>query len=522
MELRRNGRIYPPALLIKCFAVLFFVLMVVVWLCLVISNRASDELETGLQLLAAVAVLGVVLGACGLYRRAAHSRILGRLFEENPWQVAAIVMGLTLLLQVIMVVSIYTPIGWDVEWTLEAATATTTYQRVDYFTAYPNNLLLAFYERIWLAIFAFFGMTDAWLALCLVGVLSVDVAIMSIYAVAARAYGVKTAYATLFFSILLFGFTPWLIVPYSDIYSMPYVAGILCCYLGWRQSTATVRRVVYAALCGLLAGVGFLLKPHTIVMVVAIAIVHLFYLKKGEVRSTLVACAVVAAVALAAYGGFQLFVRHQTVVPIIDGRAFPVEHFINTGLSSDPDFGAHGAYGGYSQENVNAIQHLTSTAEMQAVSRAMIKQRLGEMGFGGYISFLFSKLRWVMSEGYFYWGLEGGFADFTQREPNFFTQLFYRNGDNFSLYLYSAQGVWIVVLLFVAIGAGCAVFKKTDRRTAILECAVFGLLCFLMLFEGRARYLISYLPCFSLLAAVGLGETYRGVRGLALKRRIDA
>lgn len=503
MELRRNGRIYLPALLVKIFAVLFFVLMLVVWFCLSFFNRASDDLKTGWQLLAAFVVVLVVAGVGLLYTHITQKRAVKNIIGAKSSLIVAVLMGALLLLQIVMVVHIYIPIGWDVEWTLEAATTTTTYQRIDYFTACPNNLLLAFYERAWLAVFSFFGLTDAWLAMSLVGILSVDVAILTIYTIAKRIYDVETAYMAFFFSVLLFGFTPWLIVPYSDTFSMPFVMGILYFYIRWSLSVSRAERAVCAVACGLLTGVSFLLKPHVAVMVVAIGLIQVLYQKRAEIKGELAFFGLLIAAAVAVYAGFQCFAQYQELVPILPNRAFPMEHYINTGLSSDPDFGAHGAFGGYSSENVAAIQNLSSTQEMRAVSLSMIKERLGKMGFGGYIAFLFSKLRWITSEGYFYWGLESGFADFTAREPNVFTQYFYRGGDYFDLYLYVSQGIWIVILLFVTIAAGLAVIKKTDRYTFIIECAVFGLLCFLLIFEGRARYLISYLPCFSLLAAVG-------------------
>ncbi|MDL2293482.1 glycosyltransferase family 39 protein [Ruminococcaceae bacterium OttesenSCG-928-D13] len=492
-----------PALLVQIFAVLFFVLMLVVWFCLSFFNRASDDIKTGWQLLAAFAVLLIVAGIGFGYTCITQNGTIKSVVDVKSSIIVVVLMGVLMLLQIVMVVHIYTPIGWDVEWTLEAATTTTTYQRIDYFTACPNNLLLAFYERAWLAVFSFFGLTDAWLVMSLVGVLSVDMAILTTYATAKRIYNVETAYSAFFFSVFLFGFTPWLIVPYSDTFSMPFVMGILYFYTRWSLSVRRPERAVCAVACGLLTGVGFLLKPHVAVMAVAFGLIQVLYQKRAEIKGELIFFGLLIAVAFAVYVGFQCFAQYQELVPILPNRAFPMEHYINTGLSSDPEFGAHGAFGGYSSENVAAVQNLSSTQEMRAVSLSMIKERLGRMGFGGYLAFLFNKLRWITSEGYFYWGLESGFADFTSREPNVFTQFFYRGGDYLDLYLYVSQGVWVVVLLFVTVAAWLAVTRKTDRYTFIIECAVFGLLCFLLIFEGRARYLISYLPCFSLLAAVG-------------------
>ena len=36
-----------------------------------------------------------------------------------------------------------------------------------------------------------------------------------------------------------------------------------------------------------------------------------------------------------------------------------------------------------------------------------------------------------------------------------------------------------------------------------MRCAIFGILCFILLFEGRSRYMINHLPFFVMLASYG-------------------
>ncbi len=40
----------------------------------------------------------------------------------------------------------------------------------------------------------------------------------------------------------------------------------------------------------------------------------------------------------------------------------------------------------------------------------------------------------------------------------------------------------------------------------LLRCSILGILFFILLFEGRSRYLILYLPCFSLLSGWALSQ----------------
>ena len=46
--------------------------------------------------------------------------------------------------------------------------------------------------------------------------------------------------------------------------------------------------------------------------------------------------------------------------------------------------------------------------------------------------------------------------------------------------------------------------ERADRTTAAVLLGLLGIICFVMLFEARARYLYLYSPVFILAAALGL------------------
>jgi hypothetical protein len=90
-------------------------------------------------------------------------------------------------------------------------------------------------------------------------------------------------------------------------------------------------------------------------------------------------------------------------------------------------------------------------------------------------------------------GMEGGFlqTDFENATPlqSFLRNLVYRQGAYYDIYVYS-EGLLIIRL------------------------CVIGIFLFVLLFEGRARYLINHLPYLCLLAGYGFNAAAETVRAL--------
>ena len=148
-----------------------------------------------------------------------------------------------------------------------------------------------------------------------------------------------------------------------------------------------------------------------------------------------------------------------------------------------------------------------------AANLAVIRQRLAEFGPLGYLKFLSDKGRWVLGDGTMYFGGEvptGGCFQQTA-SARFWQQFFWRNGRYYPALAHLLQAVWMTVA-----GLCCLpLVKKRDDYThpaaACCRLGVCGIILFILLFEGRARYLINFLPVFVVLAAFGLpGVNLRG------------
>ena len=189
-----------------------------------------------------------------------------------------IVATLVLLtLQIIIVENIFFEVGWDVSYLKEAAQ-----QYVDnnldefhghYFEKNPNNIFMYVLTIAFVSIGKYIGF-DGYKALVYFGVIlnnaSVLMTSLVVYRVSKKRIWGYVAYVL---SALLFGLSPWLIAPYSDIFSVLIPICSLYIYLAIRDS-----KVVWflkPVLVVILPGIAYGIKPTNLFILFAIAIYEL-------------------------------------------------------------------------------------------------------------------------------------------------------------------------------------------------------------------------------------------------------
>lgn len=417
---------------------------------------------------------------------------------------------LIFIIQLSIVSFTHTSIGWDVGMVMNVALSGSPNEHAAYFSRYPNNFFLFLFFR-------FLGKTlgriiNIWLAAGLVNILFVDIALFLSCFCAKKCFGRKTFYCVFALSALLFAFFPWLIVPYSDTLSMPFPIGIFACFLCFREAEKRPKKIMFAVLAGLLTWIGYLIKPTVIIAWIAVAIVGCFlpFSAKKSFRQHAGFLLLTGILFFLGSIIWQSFLYHQQWMEIDPQKAAPAEHFFMMGLNQ-----GKGTYGAYKEDDVAFTFSFATLEERKEADLQVAFQRLQEYGPGGYLRFLWNKARWVTSEGIFFWGKEGHFADFSKSPFNDFQNLFYPTGSFFPLFLYLAQGVWLLTLflLIIPFWPGCRFRKNKSFEalplTALLRCALLGILLFILLFEGRSRYLILYLPCFSLLSGWALSVCFQ-------------
>lgn len=167
------------------------------------------------------------------------------------------------LLHLVIITGGWFESGWDVRFvTGEKAN---TY----YFSTYPNNLFLSGLFRYLQRIALRLGMRSKYLPLVVCSGACLTVSMVLITYVARKTLGYKAGYCTLALSFVCIGLTPWMLVPYSDTYAMPFTTAIL-----WAFLCIDDPRVKWGSIT-LLAAIGYQIKPTVIFACAAVIFVAL-------------------------------------------------------------------------------------------------------------------------------------------------------------------------------------------------------------------------------------------------------
>lgn len=378
-----------------------------------------------------------------------------------------------------------------------------------YLSMYPNNMPLLAIDRVAAAVGARLGvMPDS----LLIGLNAVALlaSIWFVHLLVRRCAGpVAAALAAVLVTVFV-GLSPWMAVPYTDIFGMPFTIGAIgFASLAW-FGRGLWRWLAWAAAV-LSAAVAYVIKTTPVVLIVAGVLVILLGLlpsREGTgprppagmvirrvARVTAVA-GLTALVFVGAVAGITTIAWHGTKAHL--GRVHtsasaPAIWWIANGMIEVPAK-TYISYGGYSRTMVKAIDGRTQP-EMTAYSRQFIADRWAERGLPGMVEFYASKAVWNWGDGTFTaWGEGGDAQKHPYAEGAVSDALMEFTGYHSPYYETRAsitEGVWAAVVLLAGIGLLRARFR---RDLLLLALSTLGIGLFVLAFQGRARYLLTFVP----------------------------
>ncbi|RKR72942.1 glycosyltransferase family 39 protein [Frondihabitans australicus] len=477
----------------------------------------------------AVTITAVVLAAAlpfaYLWAGVVDRRFARRSRRANGLAVAGVVVAAFAILLVIGMLTLRSP-GFDAGVVFGAAINLTAGhglngEEVRYFSMYPNNVFLTF--SLWKsfalvkAIAHISGPPALFYALAVAANAAVlACGVLLTFTVARRVAGRQVAIFTLLPTAVLVVLSPWIGTVYSD--TLGLVFPILVIYLFLRADSAgtTRARLLWWGGIGLVTAVGYEIKPTTVFAVVAVALVVLIRvpLRRAGARALLppVASIVAALVVLGvAHVGIGAVLDRSGTVPFSlahDTTQFPLTHFLK--------MGSHGT-GGYDAHDVAVTRAIPTEAGKFAEGLQGYASNVAAQGPVRYAGFLAEKTARFLGDGTFYQWQEGGELNLpfivTDSLGKDAQAVYGPSGALHPALVDLWQAMWTLVLL---LGAAPLVLRR-DRRlfgdaSVAMRVAILGLIVFLMLFEGRSRYVYLYVPFFVVLAGVSmrsLAERFR-------------
>jgi len=310
---------------------------------------------------------------------------------------------------------------------------------------------------------------------------------------------------------VLIGMSPWLSVPYTDFYAMPFIVGGVTLADRALAPGRTSTRIILWVLAIASISIAYSIKTTPVVIVIAAvltAVIATFDhgLPAARRMGVVAACAasVVAFVALGTGLTSAATSRSGVDASRIDPTATPpLLWWVALGSVERRAASGAVAYGAYSREMVVAVQG-RSQDQMRDYASSVLADQWGQRGLGGTVAFYSNKAAWNWGDGMFWaWG-EGGDSRRDALAPaTGATRILHEvNGLHGSAYQWRAdltQGLWVAVL----IGAGLGLLRAPYRReTVLVAVSVLGIAAFTLLFQGRSRYLFAFVPLVVALAGM--------------------
>jgi len=462
----------------------------------------------------------VVAAACMAFMSYRPGKRTVRLY---PWfMVAAFVAALAIELLIAHALTSY-GYSWDSEFVYNQAVQFGQHGSLDpgflvYLRDNPNNIGLLTILGLFFKVLHHFGVTNYLFAAVLlnVGVLFLTHIVTTV--VAYMMYGRRIAVIAFGFGFVFITLSMYVQTPYTDTLTVLFPITIFFLALLFVKYGALYARILIAALIATLGVIGYLIKPTAIIAVVALMIISFIWLvatKNGPSFSKRLGLyAVYAATGLmfagVTYLGFTKVVDATHMLPYAYADAGdlskPITHYIAMGMRSKV-VGNSVNYGGFDSELTNTIVKLQTEQAKKNFAKDAISRQLSDYGPVGYAAFLGHKIKWITSDATFY-----AYGEGTNKNVKFMYQdkgsttirkFMYVDGKYYQLFGNTLQIFWIAILLLISMQLFFVIMNRHSRSnvyTSTLRLMITGVLLFLLMFEGRSRYIFLYVPIFIILA----------------------
>ncbi|NHM16837.1 hypothetical protein GMI69_09290 [Eggerthellaceae bacterium zg-887] len=464
---------------------------------------------------AAYVVMAVLVGTglVALVKLPASARLLKRMRTRKAFLLTVGIGSVLLIcLQAIIVKTSWFYAGFDV-W---CVTNYGNVEQTQYFSMNVNQYFMTgLFQRI-MGLGLAVGLENGYLCLVAIGCLCVSASVVMAAFIGKRLGGYLVGYAAFFGCFVFVGLSPWILVPYSDTYAMVWTTAVIW-FLVCIDNRAA--KCLGMAFCSVVA---YEIKPTGIFIAAAIVLTALCQLARtlaggrslrrqgahcSNENSVLswnwrqvVACCLCAALGLGAAFGIASKVKDIGFEGDPEA-AFTATHFLMMGFNPETN-------GIWSGDDVAESQSHATIAERQSANLRIWAQRVQDAGPVGLAKLFVKKTCTNFSDGSMAWTREGDFYFETPNTEGFWVQAYgIGDEDHEAPFVPLFQVVWFVVLIGVA--AACFLVRSADVPVRSLCLALFLLCGFVLLFECRARYLILYMPCFVVLAALGWQQLSR-------------
>lgn len=380
----------------------------------------------------------------------------------------------------------------------------------EYFSIYPNNLLLVFIYSSLLKINIMFGelISNGILLLVIFQCVLLTLTGVLVFWCAKHYVSAGAAWAVYFLYAVLAGLSGWMVIPYSDSTGIIIPICLLALYLKMKETDQTGKKYALLFVLVCLGAAGYWIKPTSAIVLIAIAGVEFFgWLQISLRERRFMTPKKIICVLFISAAAFVLI--PQAVALLVGQMHFEINPEKELGWQHHLMLGANTkTSGGFSDEDLEFSSGFNNQKVKNAAELKVFKERMQEMGIKGYWDLSVRKAAKCYLNGTFGWG--GGDSFYTEVYPERGNPLcsilraWYYDNEDGTLYQYNAfirQLLWF----FILASAPMMVLRKRQYsdKEKVLMVSVIGLALYLQLFEAHARYVFVFVPFFCIMGIQG-------------------
>lgn len=376
----------------------------------------------------------------------------------------------------------------------------------EYYSIYPNNLLLVFiFSRI-LKLNMMLGnhISNGGLLLAWVQCAVINISGVILFKCAKRFVGIRASWCVYILYTILIGLSGWIVIPYSDGMGVIFPVLLLYLYIRYKECTRKNIKYLFILLLFVSGAIAYHIKPYTVIVLISVVIIEGFEFLKTVRKQGIHSMRRALNILLVAIIG--MICSLLLITEATHSMGFTIDEELERGIPHHLMLGANvKTWGGFSEEDLAFGNNLNKELRNQEELNEFLK-RLTNMGIGGYTELFIHKAAKNFLDGTYGWeSAESFYTEIYPSRGNLCEVLrswYYGFGD---LYKYNAvirQFVWILILVLTPLAACSG--KTLLAQEKILFLAVLGLMLYLQIFEAQARSVFTFVPLYIILALMGI------------------
>ena len=368
---------------------------------------------------------------------------------------------------------------------------------MEFFRIYPHNAPNALLTSYIIRLALLLGFGDPQIFFPYVGALLLNVS-TGLLAVVVYRLTKRTSilWITAWVGAVWIGISQFMMIPYSDIYSVLFP--VLALWVLTGKHTGFIKWFWFSLICFF----GYAIRPTILILWIAAVIysVSLAISRKISIGSFLKKTILIAAALIISFLPASLW--KSTAITALAGSKNPQEactvtHYLMMGAN-------YKTLGEFSPRDFQFSQSFPTIKERQSANLQEIEKRLSSMSPRQFAKLALIKLYKPHADGNFF--ADCAYVDYLPPRTDPFSAFFrdiYLKGGAYHLYYVSLQQIiWLAVLLLAAVSVLAT--KDQPLIIFILGLAVVGMAAYNLLGENWPRYLFVFSPLYLVMAMLGL------------------